>query len=103
MAGWSLYARCTESAYRNQTFLLEYYQQTETSYSPPNLALLEQLLDQNNPSAFLEETNKYLRNIIQNQVLNASVLSLFRLDMVQLVYSISKAKRYKLIKCIQEE
>lgn len=78
--------------YRNQIFLLEHYQQTETSYSPPNLALLEQLLDQNNPFAFLEETNKYLQNIVFNQILNASVLSLFRLDMVQLVYSYLKGK-----------
>ncbi|WP_424769292.1 response regulator transcription factor [Paenibacillus sp. sgz302251] len=78
--------------YRNQTFLLESYHQTETTYSPPNLALLEKLLDQNNPSSFLDETNKYLQNNVQNQVLNASVLSLFRLDIVQLVYSYLKSK-----------
>lgn len=78
--------------YRNQTFLLEQYRQSDASYSPPDLALLEQLLEQNKPSAFLEETSRYLHDISRNQMLNASVLSLFRLDMVQLVYAYLKSK-----------
>ncbi|MGO4180874.1 helix-turn-helix domain-containing protein [Paenibacillus sp. TAF43_2] len=78
--------------YRNQTFLLEHFNQQETSYIPPNLTLLEQLLEQNNPSSFLAETSSYLHNITQKQMLNASVLSLFRLDIVQLVYAYLKSK-----------
>lgn len=78
--------------YRNQTFLLEHYEQSEASYEPPDLTLLEQLLEQNNPSAFLEETSSYLQTISHTQMLNASVLSLFRLDMVQLVYAYLKSK-----------
>ncbi|MDQ8739056.1 response regulator [Paenibacillus sp. LHD-38] len=78
--------------YRNQTFLLEHYQQQEAFYTPPNLTLLEQLLEQNKPLAFLEETNKYLQSIAHTQMLNASVLSLFRLDMVQLVYAYLRSK-----------
>lgn len=78
--------------YRNQTFLLEHFHQQEASYTPPDLTLLEQLLEQNKPSSFLEETSKYLQNISHHQMLNASVLSLFRLDMVQLVYAYLKSK-----------
>ncbi|CAM4346824.1 AraC family transcriptional regulator [Paenibacillus alkaliterrae] len=78
--------------YRNQTFLLEHYHQSEASYAPPDLTLLEQLLEQNKPDAFLEETSGYLHNISHTQMLNASVLSLFRLDMVQLVYAYLKSK-----------
>ncbi|MBD2868608.1 response regulator [Paenibacillus arenilitoris] len=78
--------------YRNQTFLLEHYRQSEAAYSPPDLALLERLLEQNNPDAFLEETGRYLRHISRSRMLNASVLSLFRLDMVQLVYAYLKSK-----------
>lgn len=78
--------------FRNQTFLLEHYKQQEAFYTPPDLALLEQLLEENKPLAFLEETGKYLLNITNTQMLNASVLSLFRLDMVQLVYAYLRSK-----------
>ncbi|WP_410511469.1 helix-turn-helix domain-containing protein [Paenibacillus sp. BR2-3] len=78
--------------HRNQTFLLEQYHQSEAVYTPPNLNLLEQLLNDNGYTAFLEETGKYLHNLIQGQVLNTSVLSLLRLDIVQLVYAHLKSK-----------
>ncbi|WP_029192549.1 helix-turn-helix domain-containing protein [Paenibacillus harenae] len=78
--------------HRNQTFLLSQYEQSEASYTPPDLTLLEQLLEQNDPHAFLEETSGYLLGLSRTQMLNASVLSLFRLDMVQLVYAYLKSK-----------
>jgi two-component system response regulator YesN len=71
---------------------LERYHQKEADYTPPNLALLEELLNLNNPSAFLAETTNYLQAIVNSQILNASVLSLFRLDIVQLVYAYLKGK-----------
>lgn len=78
--------------HRNRTFLLEKYHHNEAIYTPPNLDLLEQLLSENSYAAFLEETNKYLLTLIQGQVLSASVLSLFRLDMIQIVYAYLKGK-----------
>ncbi|WP_366414826.1 helix-turn-helix domain-containing protein [Paenibacillus sp. GP183] len=77
---------------RNQTIFLEHYRQNEAAYTPPDLALLDELLNKDNPITFLEKTTQYLQNLVKNQVLNVSVLSLFRLDMVQIVYSFLKGK-----------
>jgi two-component system, response regulator YesN len=77
---------------RNRIFFLDRYRKFEEAYTPPNLILLEELLKQDNPGGFLEETEGYLRGLVADRVLDASVLSLFRLDMVQLVYSFLKNK-----------
>ncbi|MFF2912471.1 helix-turn-helix domain-containing protein [Paenibacillus sp. NPDC057934] len=78
--------------HRNQTFLLEHYRKSEAIYTPPNLILLEQLLNENNYTEFLELTLSYLHELIQGQIVNTSVLSLLRLDIVQLVYAHLKSK-----------
>ncbi|WP_040951095.1 response regulator transcription factor [Gorillibacterium massiliense] len=78
--------------HRNQTLLLEHVQSDETVYSPPDMVLLELLLNQGNYAAFLDETGTYLKTVMQGQVLDKSVLSLFRLDMIQLVYSHLKSR-----------
>lgn len=77
---------------RNRIFFLEQANYEEASYIPPNLMLLEELLDQANPAAFLEETSRYLHSLVNNQSMNASLLRLFRLDLVQLVYSFLKSR-----------
>lgn len=78
---------------RNQTFYVEgYNRRNQSDYVPPNLLRLEELLNQNQPVAFLNETSKYLKDNLNNKTLNISVLSLFRLDLVQLVYSFLKTK-----------
>lgn len=64
---------------RNETYLME------------DLTLLEDLLHRNDPVAFLGEIAKELRLRLGGQrLLNTSELSLFRLDIVQLVYSFLK-------------
>lgn len=78
---------------RNHIFLVETYLQHNTAaYLPPDLAQLEELLNQNNLPAFLEEVTEYLRGMLSNGALDTSVLNLFRLDIVQLVYSFLKIK-----------
>ncbi len=78
---------------RNQTFLVEnYLRQNKPAYHPPDLVLLEELLNQNKLTTFLEEATHYLRGMLSNKTLDTSVLSLFRLDIVQLVYSFLKMK-----------
>ncbi|MGG4092991.1 response regulator [Paenibacillus lautus] len=77
---------------RNQIVFLEHHSLQEATYTPPPLQDWEQLLSGNNPAAFLGETRKYLQNLARNGVYNASVLRLFRLDMVQLVYSYLRGK-----------
>ncbi|WP_018757269.1 response regulator transcription factor [Paenibacillus terrigena] len=77
---------------RNQTFFVEYYHQNQVGYIPPNLAHLEELLNQNKSTAFLQETTQYLSDMLYRNTLGTSSLSLFRLDMVQLVYSFLKNK-----------
>ncbi|MEF7437085.1 response regulator [Paenibacillus lautus] len=77
---------------RNQIMFLERHSLQEAAYTPPPLQDWEALLAENNPAAFLEETRRYLQNLAQSGVHSASVLRLFRLDMVQLVYSYLKGK-----------
>lgn len=78
---------------RNHTFLVEtYLQHSKAAYLPPDLTQLEELLSQNNLSAFLTEVTGYLRGMLRGRALDTSVLSLFRLDIVQLVYSFLKMK-----------
>jgi two-component system response regulator YesN len=77
---------------RNQTVFLERYNQNEVAYTPPNLAFLEDSLKKGDSAAFIEEANRYLRDLVKSQALNVSVLTLFRMDMVQLVYSFLKDK-----------
>lgn len=78
---------------RNQTFYVESFNRHhKADYVPPNLSRLEELLNQNRPDAFLNETTQYLKANLNHQALDISVLSLFRLDIVQLVYSFLKTK-----------
>ncbi|WP_438348411.1 response regulator transcription factor [Paenibacillus sp. FA6] len=78
---------------RNNTFFIEdYYKDHRANYIPPNLAPLEDLLNHNKPTAFLEQTTQYLKEMTKNNTLNTSGLSLFRLDILQLVYSFLKVK-----------
>lgn len=78
---------------RNQVFFLEQYeQQIKREYEPPDLQTLEELLYQNKPAAFVEEAASYLRGYVDHKIVDKSILSLFRLDITQLVYSFLKSK-----------
>ncbi|KWX76211.1 AraC family transcriptional regulator [Paenibacillus riograndensis] len=78
---------------RNHTYTVEMYQkQSKTAYIPPDLAHLEELLNRNRLAAFLEEVSRYLKGLLVNRTVDTSILSLFRLDIVQLVYSFLKMK-----------
>jgi two-component system, response regulator YesN len=77
---------------RNQTFHADNFAQEPVDYVPPNLSRLEELLKANRPDDLLAETSHYLQDNLNRQTLNVSVLSLFRLDIVQLVYAFLKAK-----------
>lgn len=85
--------------HRNQTLYLEQYPQTEAIkavvYAAPDLSRLEEWLSKDDPASFLNEAKRCLYDLIahgQDQILNASVLRLFRLDMIQIVYSYLKSK-----------
>jgi two-component system response regulator YesN len=88
---------------RNQILFLDHCNYHEAAYIPPNLALLEELLNQANPSGFLEETHRYLEGLVNNQSVNTSQLRLFRLDLVQLVYSFLKNKKIQVHKLYSGE
>lgn len=78
--------------HRNQTFFLKNYSRPELNYTPPDLALLEQLLNENRFQAFLDETVRYMHQLVREGVVGTAVLSLLRLDLVQLVYAQLKSK-----------
>ncbi|NBD25453.1 response regulator transcription factor [Paenibacillus glycinis] len=78
---------------RNRVFFAEEYGRTsEEGYAPPNLKLLEALLDEGKPAEFLKETTRYLNDRSRQPYFTTSVLSLFRLDLMQLVYAFLKSK-----------
>ncbi|WP_379140874.1 response regulator [Paenibacillus sp. sgz500992] len=78
---------------RNQTFSVEEYsRQNKPLYLPPDLAHLEELLNQNKLADFLGESISHLNHMLSNKAIDTSVLGLFRLDIVQLVYSFLKLK-----------
>lgn len=78
---------------RNHTFVAEsYLRHSKAVYLPPDLVQLEQLLNQNDLTSFLAEVTGYLRGMLIGRALDTSVLSQFRLDIVQLVYSFLKMK-----------
>ncbi|GAK40418.1 two component AraC family transcriptional regulator [Paenibacillus sp. TCA20] len=85
--------------HRNQMLYLEQYPQAEgvkaAVYTAPDLTRLEEWLHKDDPVSFLNEAKRCLYDLIANgqgQVLTASVLRLFRLDMIQLVYSYLKSR-----------
>jgi len=78
---------------RNRTFFVEQYRhQARKAYEPPDLLLLEELLYRSKAAAFLEEASRYLRSDADHHILDKSMLSLFRLDITQLVYAFLKSK-----------
>jgi two-component system response regulator YesN len=78
---------------RNQTFLVKaVLQQKKTGYTPPDLAYLEELLNQHKFTIFLEEVTQYLKVMLTKGTLETAILSLFRIDIVQLVYSFLNLK-----------
>ncbi|MCM3784838.1 response regulator [Neobacillus mesonae] len=83
--------------HRNQTLYLEHYSRIEenSAYHGPDLTRLEHWLSKDDPESFLREAKSCLQSLLSNEqgrLLNTSVLSLFRLDMIQLVYSYLKTK-----------
>ncbi|GAB6929786.1 hypothetical protein JCM10914A_37690 [Paenibacillus sp. JCM 10914] len=78
---------------RNGIFFVERLQLQDTIYTPPNLHEWEERLQAGRTSHFLDEIRRYLRDLAHKGVYNASVLRLFRLDLVQLVYSYLKNKQ----------
>ncbi|OZB98521.1 response regulator [Paenibacillus sp. XY044] len=77
---------------RNQIFHLDQRPVDEAVYVPPNLGLLETLLSEGDASAFCAETRRYLHELTKHQTLNVSALRLFRLDLMQMVYSFLKQR-----------
>ncbi|HIW34908.1 MAG TPA: response regulator [Candidatus Paenibacillus intestinavium] len=78
---------------RNQIIFIDHYQlQAKKEYSPPDLAQLEEKLYLNKLEQFILEIQKYLRSCVNGMYLEKSILSLFRLDITQLVYSFLKSK-----------
>ncbi|MBT2293195.1 response regulator [Paenibacillus albidus] len=78
---------------RNHSYLVEnYHRQPKSSYTPPDLAQLEELLNQNRLASFLEEVIHYLRAMLSHKSIDTSVLGLYRQDIVQLLYSYLKQK-----------
>lgn len=78
---------------RNQVLFIDQYKKlVNKEYTLPHLAQLEELLYQNKSEQFITEARHYLYSYTSGMYLDKAVLSLFRLDITQLVYSFLKSK-----------
>ncbi|WP_211749279.1 helix-turn-helix domain-containing protein [Paenibacillus sp. Marseille-Q4541] len=80
--------------HRNQTMYLADYEagNQDITYPSPDLKRWEQLLIQDHTEVLLSEIQNYLNSLTSHPMLNTSILRLFRLDLIQLVYSYLKSK-----------
>ncbi|GLX68609.1 response regulator transcription factor [Paenibacillus glycanilyticus] len=78
---------------RNHIFFAEHgIQPVDELYNPPDLVRLEELLERNLPEDLLREMFMHLNDPARQKHCTTSVLNLFRLDMMQLVYAFLKSK-----------
>lgn len=73
---------------RNQVTNVSGYTRQEYFYSPPNFPRLERYLNAGDGESFLQETDRYLKNLKKIRRLNTSILRILRLDIMQLIYSL---------------
>ncbi|WP_027086165.1 helix-turn-helix domain-containing protein [Cohnella panacarvi] len=78
--------------HRNRVLVLGHDEERQAAYAPPDLKLLDELLNANDAAAFLDETSRYLHRLVRGQEVSVSVLGQFRLDIAQLVYAYLKSQ-----------
>ncbi|NRG28254.1 response regulator [Bacillus circulans] len=78
--------------FRNSVQHFLSYELTVTSYTEPNLAVLEKYLQNGNKQSFLAKCRQYLIHLKESNALNLNVLSNFRLDITQLLFTHLKKK-----------
>ncbi|MCU9612584.1 response regulator [Caldibacillus lycopersici] len=78
--------------YRNNVFSLQTYKKSEATYVIPNLQLLEEYLDNGANIDFINYCKQYITSLVEKNALNHTVLSSFRLDITQLIYTQLKKK-----------
>lgn len=71
---------------------LDHYHERNVEYISPNSPYLERTLMSGDIEAFSTEIRKYLHQAERSNALNSSVLHLFQMDLIQLIYSVAKQK-----------
>ncbi|USY53249.1 response regulator [Bacillus sp. 1780r2a1] len=89
--------------FRNKVLLFETYKKDVPKYVEPNLQLLDYYLETSNKLSFINKCHQYLTNQFDNNGLNYHVLSSFRLDIEQLIYTHLKKKEILANKLFQRE
>lgn len=75
---------------RGRIFSLQEYVPVTADYAAPNAAELDACLNGGNADAFLSACDSYLRTLTQDHRMNHHILTNFRIDITQLVYSFLK-------------
>lgn len=77
---------------RNKTFSLRNYQKKESKYVEPNLPLLEHYLQSGNRISFINKCQQYLTNLVDKNEATQEIISSFKIDITQLIYTHLKKK-----------
>src|SRR5690606_31844646 len=85
-------ARNENINYRNRTILLDNHQNKTAKYIEPNLKLLEEYLLTENRDSFINRCQRYLHNLVDKSEANQHVISNFKIDITQLIYTHLKKK-----------
>lgn len=86
---------------RNKVFMLSAYLPIEADYTLPNLKLLDEYLQLEKHTLFIEYCEDYLSLLSSSNQLNYNVLASFQIDMIQLIYSFLKERGILAHKLIQ--
>lgn len=78
--------------YKNQVIDFPFEQMKKQKYVEPNLQTLDDYLQSGNRTGFINLCQKYLTNLQKTNSLSLDVLSNFRLDVTQLIYTHLKRK-----------
>ncbi len=78
--------------YRNQSFLLKIEQKIKAKYIEPNLQILEDYLIIENRDGIIHRCQQYLHQLVEKNEASQSVISSFKMDITQLIYTHLKRK-----------
>lgn len=78
--------------FRNEAFLMADQTATDAKYMEPNLERLEHYLETENTTKFISRCEQYVKNLVDKNEANRSIIRSFKVDITQLIYTHLKKK-----------
>ena len=73
--------------FRNVTVSPKDYHKADSQYVEPNLPLLEHYLQSENRASFINKCQQYLTNLVDKNEATLTIISSFKIDITQLIYT----------------